>query len=206
MGHAQTVMSTGFLSPLIDRRFLMNKENGVPRFGGAMVGVVLSVALLAASGGAIAFDAANPHMAQATKPRIVMGQGIKRPTAPIEAPTPTVSDGEARPATYSAEQADRGEQNFMRYCAECHGENLRGGLLGGPPLRGQAFEEKFANGEMAGVLFDFMSATMPPDSPGRFSATDYANLMAFIMKGNGFQAGAPLPSDSDALYDLILEK
>lgn len=110
------------------------------------------------------------------------------------------------PASYEPEQADRGEKSFTKYCVECHGEDLRGGLLGGPPLRGLNFEGKYANGSPAGVLFEVMSATMPPDSPGRYSPAVYADLMAYILKRNGFAAGAPLPSDVDALYNLTIEK
>ncbi len=111
------------------------------------------------------------------------------------------------PVSYSSAQADRGEEQFTKHCVECHGEDLKGGLLGGAPLRGLAFEGKYIyEGAPAGALFDVMTATMPPDSPGRYSASTYADLMAYILKRNGFQAGAELPSDSEALYSLIMEK
>lgn len=110
------------------------------------------------------------------------------------------------PVSYATDQADRGQTNFTKYCVECHGEDLRGGLLGGAPLRGLSFEEKYVTDMPAGMLFEVMSATMPPDAPGRFSPTAYADLMAYILKRNGFQSGAPLPSDVDALYELSMEK
>ena len=47
---------------------------------------------------------------------------------------------------------------------------------------------------------------MPPNAPGRFSPSAYADMMAYILKQNGFKAGAPLPSDLDALDSLIMEK
>lgn len=110
------------------------------------------------------------------------------------------------PVSYASDQADRGETNFKKYCVECHGDDLRGGLLGGAPLRGLSFESKYVDDMPAGMLFEVMSATMPPDAPGRFSPSAYADLMAYILKRNGFQSGAPLPSDVDALYDLTMEK
>lgn len=113
---------------------------------------------------------------------------------------------DANLVTYTNEQAERGQTRYARDCEECHGADLRGGLIGGPPLRGAAFEQKFANGAPASAMFMFMSTTMPPDSPGRFSPDVYADLMAFILKQNGFQRGAPLPSDVDALNNLIVEK
>lgn len=126
-------------------------------------------------------------------------------TAPADAAPADAAAGE-RPVTFSADQADRGEEDFVDDCADCHGETLRGGLLGGPPLRGVTFEEKYANGAPAGVLFEVMVATMPPNAPGRYSPETYADLMAYILERNGFRAGAALPADVDALYSLIMEK
>ncbi len=110
------------------------------------------------------------------------------------------------PVSYSSEQADRGEGRYEKECGECHGDDLRGGLIGGPPLRGVSFEQKFADGAPASGLYSFMSTLMPPNSPGRFSPSAYADMMAYILKQNGFKAGAPLPSDVDALDTLIMEK
>src|SRR5262245_50264965 len=96
---------------------------------------------------------------------------------------------------------------FKSVCADCHGDALRGGWIGGPPLRGSAFEKKFANGSPASALFAFVSSQMPPDAPGQYSAGEYVDMIAFILKENGFAAaGAPLPTDSDALDHLIVEK
>jgi mono/diheme cytochrome c family protein len=110
------------------------------------------------------------------------------------------------PVTFSAEQSDRGKRTFERQCTECHGDDLKGGMNGGPPLRGNAFEQKFGNGAPASALFLFMSTAMPPNSPGRFSAKTYAELMAYVLDRNGFHEGAPLPSDVDALNNLTMEK
>jgi mono/diheme cytochrome c family protein len=113
---------------------------------------------------------------------------------------------DAVPVTYASEQADRGEGRYEKECGECHGADLKGGLIGGPPLRGVSFEQKFADGAPASGLYLYMSTLMPPNSPGRFSPSAYADMMAYILKRNGFAAGAPLPSDVDALDALIMEK
>ncbi|MCC6303585.1 MAG: c-type cytochrome [Rhodobacteraceae bacterium] len=110
------------------------------------------------------------------------------------------------PVSFAPEQADRGKRQFLRDCTDCHGDDLEGGLNGGPPLKGVQFNEKFGNGAPASALFSFMSTLMPPDSPGRFSADAYADMMAYILKLNGYQPGAPLPSDLDALDYVIMEK
>lgn len=110
------------------------------------------------------------------------------------------------PVSYAADQADRGETRFDRDCAECHGDDLTGGLIGGPPLRGLSFEQKFADGAPASALFLFTSTLMPPNAPGRYSPSVYADLVAYILKRNGFRAGAPLPSDVDQLDYLMMVK
>lgn len=163
--------------------------------------LALSVALLAGAGLFLptspqAFDAAprNAVLSPAT------GQEIVR-VAQADA------EPEDRPVSFTSEQADRGEEDYKRDCVECHGDDLRGGLVGGPPLQGMAFEQKYANGAPASAMFMFMSNLMPPNAPGRYSAETYADLMAFILRENGLQpGGSELPSDPDALNHLIVEK
>lgn len=108
--------------------------------------------------------------------------------------------------SYSSQQAARGEKKYKKDCLECHGKKLKGGLNGGAPLRGVNFEKKFANGAPASAMFVYMSARMPPNSPGRYSSKTYANLMAYILKRNGFKAGAPLPSDLNVLGSIVVKK
>jgi mono/diheme cytochrome c family protein len=111
-----------------------------------------------------------------------------------------------RPVSFTAEQADRGKKRYESECVDCHGDDLKGGLNGGAPLRGVSFDEKYGNGGPASSMFVFMSTLMPPNDPGRYSPSTYADLMAYILKRNGYPEGAPLPSDADALDYLIMEK
>lgn len=108
--------------------------------------------------------------------------------------------------SYSSDQASRGKRTYEKKCAECHGKEFKGGMNGGPPLRGLAFLEKWGNGEQASELYYFLSEQMPPGSPGRFSSKVYADVMAYILKKNGFKSGAPLPWNVDALEQLIMKK
>ena len=110
------------------------------------------------------------------------------------------------PVSYSSEQADRGETKYEKECEDCHGDDLKGGMNGGAPVRGVNFESKYADGAPASYLFEFMSGAMPPNSPGRFSPSTYADLTAYVLKRNGFQPGAELPSDLDALDNLYMVK
>ena len=111
-----------------------------------------------------------------------------------------------RPVSYTRDQADRGQDRYLKDCEECHGKDLKGGLNGGAPLRGLAFLEKYADGAPASVMFWYMSNEMPPNAPGRYSESTYADLMAYILKRNGFRSGEPLPADLDALDLVIVEK
>ncbi len=131
-------------------------------------------------------------------------------TAAAEANHLRLAQAEAVPSerrvSYTDEQADRGERRYTQVCEECHGDDLNGGMNGGPPLRGASFEQTYANGAPASGLFLFMSTAMPPESPGRYSASAYADLMAYVLKQNGFSIGEALPSDYDALDKLIMQK
>jgi len=119
--------------------------------------------------------------------------------APVEAAAGT-------PVYYTTAQANRGESRYTRDCEECHGATLNGGLIGGPPLRGLAFEAKYLNGTPAAVLYTYTSTAMPPDNPGRFSATVYADLVAYILQENGFEPGADdLPNDLETLNTLVMQ-
>ncbi len=111
-----------------------------------------------------------------------------------------------RLVSYSTEQAERGQSRYERDCLECHGADLTGGLIGGPPLSGQAFMNRYANGTPASVMFGFMSTAMPPERPGRYSAEVYADLMAYILSQNGFAAGDPLPADIGELGNLLVDR
>ena len=108
--------------------------------------------------------------------------------------------------SYTSDQASRGKKKYEKNCAECHGKDFKGGMNGGPPLRGVGFLEKYANGAPASFIFEFMIYMMPPDSPGRFSPKTYTDIMAYILKKNGFKSGALLPSDVDALEKLTMKK
>jgi mono/diheme cytochrome c family protein len=110
------------------------------------------------------------------------------------------------PVSYSSAQSKRGKKKYKKECQECHGDNLKGGLNGGPPIRGLNFEKKFVGDVPAVALYAYISNAMPPNSPGRFSAKTYADLMAYVLNKNGFKAGAPLPTDYATLGKLMMKK
>lgn len=99
--------------------------------------------------------------------------------APATAATP--------PALYTAQQADAGAATYAQSCAMCHGADLKGGA--GPALIGQAFAAPGAQKTIGGT-FTLLAQTMPATAPGSLSQSDYENVMAYLLKQNGYPAGS----------------
>ena len=105
---------------------------------------------------------------------------------------------------YTPEQAKRGESAYLQACASCHGTGLEGGDMT-PPLVGGAFTSNW-NDLTAGDLFERIRTTMPLDAPGRLSRPQTADVIAFILKANGWPAGTgELPADPGALKQVRIE-
>jgi mono/diheme cytochrome c family protein len=112
--------------------------------------------------------------------------------------TRTVWDG-----VFTEEQAKRGQASYGEECASCHGVELTGGEQA-PPLAGAAFLGTW-NGLAVGVLFDRMRQSMPQDDPGSLSRQINADILAYMLKANGFPAGkTELEKDSEVLRQIKL--
>jgi mono/diheme cytochrome c family protein len=101
---------------------------------------------------------------------------------PAQETTSSVLDG-----VYTDAQAARGGDAFAQNCAVCHGATL-GGLGEAPALVGALFISDF-NGLTVGDLFDRIRTTMPLNAPGTLGRERYADVLAFILKSNGYPAG-----------------
>ena len=113
-------------------------------------------------------------------------------------PQATAEDG-----VYTAEQADRGQRTYVRECGTCHGVDLRGGeaSIG---LVGRDFMHYGAQ-ESLGILDAIIQETMPADDPGRLSPGETVDLIAMILRGNGFPPGEEeLEADPDPLFEIPL--
>lgn len=107
--------------------------------------------------------------------------------------------------TFTRAQADRGMETYRDRCTECHGGNLGGGVVGGPPLRGTYFEQRW-EGRSVAELFEYTRARMPQDRPRSLSDRTYADLVAMILRENGMSPGpSELPSSADALRGFVIE-
>jgi mono/diheme cytochrome c family protein len=119
----------------------------------------------------------------------LIGQGVPK----------SVRDG-----IYTDAQAARGQADYTKNCAGCHGQKLEGkGQT--PPLAGEDFVAKW-NGMTVGDLFAKIQDTMPAGHPGQLSKPVNAGILAYMLKFNKFPMGSKgLPPDADALRGIRFE-
>ncbi len=104
----------------------------------------------------------------------------------------TLHAGQARtPAqgVYAADQATSGAALYKTQCAACHGDALEGVV--GPPLAGNEFLSAWA-GKSMGDLADKIQTTMPQNAPGSLSRPQTLDIVAYVLQGGTFPAGAAL--------------
>lgn len=108
-------------------------------------------------------------------------------------------------ATFTAGQAAQGKTAYGKSCASCHGQNLNGGEFANA-LRGSSFSQSWG-GKSAESLFTYITTKMPPANPGEFDAQTTAQIVAYILQGNGVQPGEkPLPTDTTALAAMTIPR
>jgi mono/diheme cytochrome c family protein len=100
-------------------------------------------------------------------------------TAQTSAPRRTVWDG-----VYTESQAARGVIAFGQSCSGCHAL----ASAGKAPLVGEPFWKSFAQ-KTVGDLLEFVSANMPNGNPRSLSESTYGDIVALMLKSNGFPAG-----------------
>lgn len=103
---------------------------------------------------------------------VIAAQGAK-PTGP------TVWDG-----VYTDAQADRATGVFSQSCERCHTLTSEGTR----PLSGDKFWEGYTQ-KTVGDLLNFVKTNMPNGQGGSLPAPTYNDLVALILKSNGFPAG-----------------
>ena len=103
---------------------------------------------------------------------VIAAQGAK-PTGP------TVWDG-----VYTDAQADRATGIFSQSCERCHTLTSEGTR----PLSGDKFWEGYTQ-KTVGDLLNFVKTNMPNGQGGSLPGPTYNDLVALILKSNGFPAG-----------------
>ena len=110
-----------------------------------------------------------------------------------------------RDGVYTVAQAARGESGYQKNCASCHGDKLEGRGQA-PALAGDEFASAW-KGMTLGDLFEQMQTTMPADRPGQLSKAQNADILAYLLKFNGYPAGAKeLPADAAALHKIRIDE
>ena len=105
---------------------------------------------------------------------------------------------------YTEAQAERGAAAYGQACSKCHGAQLAG-LGEAKPLTGPEFLGIW-NGLSLGDLYDRARKTMPLDRPASLSRETYADIVAYVLKFNGFPAGgAELDKRSEVLAGISFE-
>ena len=105
---------------------------------------------------------------------------------------------------FTEEQARRGEAVYGTECANCHGPTLEGADMT-PPLVGGLFTSNW-NDLTVADLFERIRTTMPLDKPGKLSRQQHADVIAYVLKANGWPAGSTeLSRELAALKQIRIE-
>jgi mono/diheme cytochrome c family protein len=94
----------------------------------------------------------------------------------------TVADG-----VYTDAQAGRGAAAYDVACSGCHRPDLSGGT--GPALKEQRFARIYAGKDLK-TLYTKIATTMPRGTPASLADDVYLDIVAHVLKENGFKAGA----------------
>lgn len=109
-------------------------------------------------------------------------------TAQTEETPRTSLDG-----VYTLEQAEEGQVVYQRVCAECHAKDeYTGDMMAG------------WEGAPLYDLWDIITTTMPENNPGSLSRSEYAGVLAYILRLNDMPPGAEeLSTRTSALRNIL---
>jgi mono/diheme cytochrome c family protein len=109
----------------------------------------------------------------------------------------TVLDG-----VYSAAQAARGREAYAAHCGDCHGPELHGGPEP-PPLRGPVFLNRWRE-DGVDSLFLYTKNQMPPLARNSLGDETYLDIVAHILRTNGFPVGSTSLTVSELVEILVV--
>jgi S-disulfanyl-L-cysteine oxidoreductase SoxD len=102
---------------------------------------------------------------------------------------------------YTVEQARRGEALYQRYCDSCHGADMTGGEQA-PGLAGPEFMSNW-NGTRLDQLFLRVFRDMPQNSPGVLSSANAVDVIAEMLRQNGYPPGRDELSQQQSVLATI---
>jgi mono/diheme cytochrome c family protein len=106
------------------------------------------------------------------------------------------STANLKPATYTNEQAVRGQQVYQTTCVRCH-----------PPghLDGETFSVGW-NERRVFDLYSLLRNTMPQDKPGSLTDDEYIDVIAYLLQRNHIPASSvALRPDTASLRDARID-
>jgi quinoprotein glucose dehydrogenase len=109
-------------------------------------------------------------------------------TTPPPAAVAQVAGRSVWDGVYSEQQANHGRETYKTLCASCHGESLAG-VEAAPALTGDTFNANWS-GTTVGSLAERIRISMPLDKPGTLSSSQLADIIAYVLKVDGFPAGS----------------
>ncbi len=99
---------------------------------------------------------------------------------------------------YSAPQAERGAEAYQAHCAKCH----EGAEPDAPTPKGQPFIDRWREAPLD-FLFTHIRTKMPGDAPGTLSQSTYLDILAYLLRENGYPAGSA-DLTADQLGSILL--
>lgn len=105
------------------------------------------------------------------------------------------ASAERATVSYTPAQASAGAKHYEANCASCHGANLEGGA--GPALSGANLRTFAKRTHLnVGDMFASLAQQMPLNDPASLKRSQYVEIMAYVLKRNGYHSGTkPLTYD-----------
>ena len=101
-----------------------------------------------------------------------------------------------RDGVYSEARSTGGKRVYDAQCASCHeGSSM------GPSLKGDDFLATWENKTLR-MLYTRVEATMPSDAPGTLQEQELLDVIAYLVRANGFAPGTTgfsTPGDLDTI-------
>jgi mono/diheme cytochrome c family protein len=107
---------------------------------------------------------------------------------------------------YQDAQADRGAALYRDRCSRCHAVDLAGGQIAAlfaPELTGEPFMARWESNTV-GRLYTKIKDDMPRGDVGTLDADATVDLVAYILRHNGFPAGARALEAGNALDAFVI--
>ena len=130
---------------------------------------------------------------------LLLGCGAFSATGQSVAPR-SIWDG-----VFSEAQAERGKAAYQARCAMCHDQDLVGDIEA-PPLTGPRFKADWVGRTLAD-RFERNRTTMPDIGPAILDDQTNVDILAYILKFNGYPSGTrDLAADANLLKKIVIER